>query len=278
MTRGMPLDLLRIAELLGIGLVAGVMGGMLGVGGGLVMIPAMLLIMGNRFGVDSFHLYKLAAISASVLVSIPACLRHLRARAVVVALLPPILPPAVCGVAGGVLLASFCTQEHTHLLRRAFGVFIELVVLAQLYLGRLNRGGEAVLTDICPTPRRTGLLGGLVGLPSGLIAGLLGIGGGAWNVPVLHLLLGVRLRQAIATSTALVIFVSLATAVAQGLAVQRIGLNALDGLALAVILTPGAVIGGWLGADLTHRLPLEWIRLAFLTLLALSGMRLIFAG
>ncbi len=274
----MLLDPTRMLELAAVGVIAGLVGGMLGVGGGLVMIPAMLLLFGDLYGPDSFHLYKLAAITASVVVSIPALLRHYRARAVQTRMLLPIVPAAAVGVALGVYLAGWFSRELTHVLRRAFGVFIELVILTQLLLWLRGRRGAGPKINACPLPSRHALYALAVGAPTGVIAGLLGIGGGAWNVPVMHVYFGMNLRPAIATSTAIVICVSLLTSIAQAAAVEQLPpLRAAEGYWLATILAPGAVLGGWLGADLTHRLPVGWLRLVFFSLLAVSGARLILA-
>jgi uncharacterized membrane protein YfcA len=270
-------DMAQATELLGIGGIAGLVGGMLGVGGGLVMIPAMVIVLGERFGPGSLHVYKLAAITASIIVSIPAVVRHGRAKAIVYAMLPSILPWAVVGVALGALAAKhFFSAEQTHVLRRIFGVCLELVVAVNVYQSWRDAHGRESLRNYCPLPRRRTLIGTSVGLPTGLIAGLLGIGGGVWNVPVQHLLFGMRLRYAIATSSYVVVFVSAAASIAQSFTVGNMpGLHAADGWRLALGLAPGALLGGWCGACLTHRLPVGWLRHAFHALLAVTGVRLI---
>lgn len=264
-------------QLLLIGATAGLLGGLLGIGGGLVMIPAMLLILGDHFGPDSLHLYKLAAISTSIVLSIPAATRHGRAGAIVYRILPGILPAAAVGVIVGVVGASYFSGGHTHVLKQVFGGFLELVVAFNVYQGWRNARGGAILCESCPIPTRRRLIGAVVGLPSGLLAGLLGIGGGVWAVPSQHLMLGVRLRNAIANSSLMIVVVATITAATQSIAVARMpGLDFVDGWWLALWLAPGALIGGWCGADLTHRLPTRWLRHAFHALLAVTGVRLMF--
>jgi len=272
-----PVNFGQVLELLGVGLLAGTVGGMLGVGGGVVMIPAMVIFLGDRYGPNSLHLYKLAAIATSVFVSIPAAARHLRARAVLTAMLPAILPAATVGTVVGVWVAGhFFQAEQTRILRRIFGVFLEFVVAVQLYQDWLAGQGERSLRRSCPLPSRRLLIGGSVGLPTGLIAGLLGVGGGIWNVPVQYLLFGVRLRYAIATSSFVVVFVSAVTTIVQSWSVAHLpGLSLHASVPLVGWLVPGALVGGWCGAELTHRLPVRWLRYAFGALLALSGLRLI---
>jgi uncharacterized membrane protein YfcA len=264
--------------LLVIGLLAGLVGGLLGVGGGVVMIPALALILGDAFGQDSFHVYNLAAITTAIFLSIPATVRHTRAKAVVYPLLPGILPLAIVGVAAGVWVAGQLVGDQTRTLKRIFGVFLELVVIIGVFQEWRARQGEPHLCRACPMPRRRTLIGLLVGLPSGFIAGLLGVGGGIWAVPSQTLLLGVRLRNAIATSTVMIIGVGLATSIGQSYMLSRLAHSPplhQVGWWLALWLTPGALIGGWCGADLTHRLPIRWLRRIFWAALALAGARMI---
>ncbi len=267
----------QIVELLAVGGLAGLMGGLLGIGGGLVMIPAMTLILHDRFGPGSFHLYKLAAIAASIIVSLPAAIRHKRAGAVVPGVLRAVLPCAVAAVIVGVMLAGrLFSGEQTRTLRQVFGVCVEIAVAVNVWHMIHTSAGDAPFRDRCPMPSRWALLGASIGLPTGLIAGVLGIGGGIWNVPVQNMFMGVRLRYAIGTSSFIILFVSAVTAVAQSIQVHSMAdLSVLDGWWLAAWLGPGAVVGGWLGASLTHRMPIVWLRHVFHALLAISGVRLI---
>ncbi|MBU0637666.1 MAG: TSUP family transporter, partial [Planctomycetes bacterium] len=163
------LEWFHVVAMLATGTLAGLLGGLLGIGGGLVMIPAMYLILSDSYGLDSFHLYKLAAITTSIVVSIPAAIRHARVRALVYPLLFSIVPLALLGVIVGVWLASWFADEYTHLLRRTFGGFIILVVVVNVYRARRAAAGDARLGETCPSPRRWGLIGWLVGFPAGVI-------------------------------------------------------------------------------------------------------------
>lgn len=270
----------QAAEMLGVGMLAGVLGGLLGVGGGIIMIPAMVIFLGTAYGPNSFHVYKLAAISTSFVLSVPAIWRHRRAGAIVLRMIPGIVLGALVGVAIGVGMASTFVGEHTPSLRRLFGVFLELVVLINVYQEIQARRGRTHLVRSCPIPTRWTLLAPVVGLPAGIIAGLLGVGGGVWAVPSQRLLLGVRIRNAIANSACMILFVALGTAC--GLLIQLGSLSSETnlstiGLWLAIWLAPGALIGGWIGAGLTHRLPVQWLRLIFAGLLVATGVRLIIA-
>jgi hypothetical protein len=267
---------LRMAELAAIGLLAGVLGGLLGVGGGLIMIPAMYLLLGNLFGDGSFHLYKLASISASIVVALPATWRHAREKAIVPGMVVSIVPGALIGVVVGVAAASLFEAEQTDGLRRTFGGFMLIAVAFGLYQSRQRGSGDQSFRTQCPLPRRRVLIGGAVGLPAGLIAGLLGVGGGIWAVPAQNTLLGVRLRNAIANSACMIVFVAIGASIVQSVAVARMpGLQAIDGWMLTLFLAPGALLGGWIGAGLTHRIPTGGLRIAVNLLLTAAGLRLL---
>ena len=262
-------------ELIAIGMAAGLAGGLLGVGGGIVMIPVMYLLLGDHFGPNSFHLYKLAAIGTAIAISTLAVIRHNRAKAIVYRMIPSIVPLAVVGVIVGVAGASRLSGDLTHVLRRIFGGFLEFVVLFNLYQTWRAARGDAVVCDRCPVATRRVLIGLIVGLPAGLIAGMLGIGGGVWAVPAQRMFLGVRLRNAIANSSSMIVAVAAATAATQSIAVANMqGVNVADAWWLVLWLAPGAVVGGWCGAGLTHRLPTRWLRHAFHALLVTAGIRL----
>jgi hypothetical protein len=255
--------------------VAGLLGGLLGIGGGLVIIPSMLFVLHEPYGPGSLHLYKLASLITSVVLSIPATRMHLRAGALVPSLVRPALPIALLGAIVGVLLAGLFAGAQTVIIRRTFGGFM----IAVGAWGLLRARGSAWLTRgvaACPTGRRWVFVGFLKGLPAGLIAGFLGVGGGVWMVPAQTMLMGVRMPNAIANSAMVIIVVAAVSAVAMCGAVRSMpDLSLSDGWLLAAWLAPGAIVGGMLGGWLTHRLPVKWLRVAFDLLLVAAGVRLL---
>jgi uncharacterized membrane protein YfcA len=96
----------------------------------------------------------------------------------------------------------------------------------------------------------------------------------------MSLLLGVRLRYAIATSTVMIIGVALAASIGLSIDLAALGHDPplhRVGWWLALWLSPGAILGGWVGAGLTHRLPVRWLRYVLLLLLAVAGVKLVLA-
>ena len=125
------LELLTIA---GLGLLAGTLGGMLGVGGSVVMIPGLVWLLGRPTGVEQ-HLYQAAAMIANVAVAVPAALRHRRAGAMVPAVLRGMLPAALGGVILGVWLSNlpvFSGPRGGVWLGRVLAAFLVYVIYANL--------------------------------------------------------------------------------------------------------------------------------------------------
>jgi hypothetical protein len=259
------------------GLVAGTLGGMLGVGGSVIMLPALVMIFGqNRHPGFHQHLYQAAAMIANVLVVLPAFWRHARAGAVVRPALMRMLPAALGFVIVGVMVSNLDAFDPA---RRYFGasgpvwlgrvlaVFLAYVIVVNIR--RLVSGRrEAIGTSRVTTAR-----GSAVGAAMGFAAGLMGIGGGAIAVPLQQTLLRLPLRNCIANSTAIIVVTAAAGAVVKNATLPG-DASVLDSLRLAGLLAPTAIVGSLIGATLTHRLPVRAVRIAFIVLMAVAAWKM----
>lgn len=266
-----PIELIRelaigpLATILLVGLAGGLAGGLVGIGGSLVMIPALTMI----FGRDQ-HLYQAAAMIVNAAVAGTATVRHLRAGAVRGEILRWMLPSAAILVVVGVAMSNRFDQR---VMQAAFGGFM-LYVAASETISLLRRSTQP---EALPPPRRRGgwlATGGV----TGFVSGLLGIGGGGIAVPMLHSLCKVPLRQAIATTSAVMLASAAIGAVLKNLAFAGPigeGRSGWESVALAAILIPSGMVGAWVGASLTHRLRLPAIRVAFAAILAAGGVRML---
>ena len=204
--------------------------------------------------------------------SVPATLRHHRAGAVIPVALKRILPWALVTVLAGVAVSNlpvFRGVVGGQWLGRVLAVFIVYVIY--LNARRLVSKSDAE-TDmqLRLAPARCAVVGGAMGG----FAGLLGIGGGALAVPLQHVFLGMKLRNAIATSSALICVTSTVGAVYKIGSLGGHGESWLQGVQTALLLAPTAWIGGRLGASLTHRLPLRQVRAAFVALMAVAAVKM----
>jgi uncharacterized membrane protein YfcA len=116
---------------------------------------------------------------------------------------------------------------------------------------------------------------GAVGGFMGFWAGLLGVGGGIVAVPLLQKVCRLPLRQCIATTAACMCFSAAIGAARKNIALEAMGESATESLRIAACLAPTAIIGGLFGGRLTHVLPLNAVRAAFIVLLLWSAYELL---
>jgi uncharacterized membrane protein YfcA len=232
-----------------VGLAAGVLSGLFGVGGGIVMTPGLT---------------ALAGIAPIVAVATP---------------LPVILPTAAVGAytyhrAGEVDLRAAGWISLTGSAASAVGALLTEVVNARLLLvvtagllawqsAQILRGrSRATTIEERPIPAWTLAL---VGVAAGLLAGLLGIGGGLVIVPALAGMLGVPLKRALGTS-----LVAVVVLVIPGTIVHA-ALGNID-WTVALFLVIGSVPGARLGATVALGTKERTLRLLVGSFLALVAV------
>ncbi|MCB2116551.1 MAG: sulfite exporter TauE/SafE family protein, partial [Rhodobacteraceae bacterium] len=181
--------LTMLVLLMAIGAFAGVLAGLLGVGGGIILVPAFFYAFSAlRYGGPDLMQVCLATSLATIIVtSLRSVLAHNRKGAVDWEILRGWAPGIAVGAALGVLAV---TALRTPVLQAIFGV-LALVVAFYLGLGRAEwRLGAAM-------PRGAGraALSPVVGF----LSVLMGIGGGSFGVPLMSLF-GVPIHRAVATA------------------------------------------------------------------------------
>lgn len=254
-----------------LGSVAGLLAGLLGVGGGLVIVPvlAWLFLRAELAPALLMHLAIGTSLATIVLTSLSSVWAHHRHGAVLWWAVRRLLPGIVLGVALGVALADKLPGET---LRLIFGLF-ELAVAVQMGLN-LSAAPQRSL------PGRWGM--GAVGSLIGLVSAVIGIGGGTLSVPFLQWC-NVPMRQAVATSAACGLPIALAGAVGYLLAGWNI--PALPSWSSGYIYWPAfagiviaSVLFAPLGARLAHRLPTVVLKRFFALFLAFLGLRMLWFG
>lgn len=254
---------------------AGVFGSLVGVGGGIMLVPLLTVAL----GVDIKH-----AIAASLLgviaVSTAAAASYLQSGLVDRRLgLTLLLATASGGIVGGYVAGLL----DARVLAAMFGVVLVLVAVqmlrgtrrAPLELVGAPTGLEFESSYVEPTTgdeiayraRRVGL-GTAISLVAGAISGLLGVGGGIVNVPTMNLVMGIPIRIALTTST----YMLGATAAASAVIYYSRGL--VDPL-LAAPVVVGVFIGARIGARLAHRLPQHALQLLFVAVAAFFAVQML---
>jgi len=252
---------------LGLGAFAGVLAGLLGVGGGLVIVPMLTFIfIAQQMPAEHIIHLALGTSLASIMFTSISSLRahHLRG-AVDWFVVRRITPGILAGTFFGSWVAA---QLSTGFLKAFFVVFLYFVAVQ-------------MLLDIRPHPHRQlpgrAALFGVGGLIGG-VSSLVGIGGGSMSVPFM-IWCNIALRNAIGTSAAIGFPIALAGAVGyvvNGLAVRLppytlgfVYLPALLGVSVASVLTAP------LGARLAHALPIGGLKKIFALLLIVMGTKML---
>jgi hypothetical protein len=131
-----------------------------------------------------------------------------------------------------------------------------------------------IVIDSKQTPIRGAITGGV----TGTTAGLLGIGGGLIQVPLLNRLCGLNIKRAIGTSSSIMFITAICGAIVKDLSLPAETQGIQELFTRVGWLLPGAIVGGWFGAVLTNFLSTTYIRIVFAILVLLAAYRMISSG
>lgn len=261
----------ELVRLLVLGLLAGALGGLVGVGGSIVIIPVLTLLLGK-----DQHLSQATAMIINVLVAAASLLQHHRAGAVQWVVVGRLVPFGLVLIVVGVLVSNTVEGE---ILMKLYGVFL-LYVIAFSVMKLLDDHRSQTRQESPKTGWvRVGIVGGLMGF----VAGLLGIGGAPVSIPMLQRINHLPLRQAIAVTSAAMVITSIVGAIGKNLTLssltdaagRSLGLTVQDSFLLASFLAPTAVLGALAGARLAHILPVRWVRAAFILLMIWASIEML---
>ncbi len=251
------------------GALAGLLGGMLGIGGGLVIVPALVWVYGIHGVTPALAMQLAVATSlASILFTGFSSVRaHHRRGAVRWDLVRVMAPALVAGALAGTALAEYIGGEW---MMRAFGVFAAVMGL-QMLLARAHPQHMESATGTASSIGGARGLHAVAAIVIGVASALFGIGGGSLLVPWLHHA-GVRLQQAVASSSACGMPIALAGAIGFIVAGwQRADLPAASlgyvHLPVLVALVVASMPMARVGVLLAHRLPAATLRRVFALLL-----------
>ncbi|MEQ8318553.1 MAG: sulfite exporter TauE/SafE family protein [Phycisphaerales bacterium] len=236
-----------------IGAFAGVLGGLAGIGGSMIMLPALALFVADPDPDSAHHLFMASAMVVNAVVSFPAALRHKKAKAIHYGALRVILPAMAISIVAGVLISN---QIEGLTLRKILAGFIAAYALMTIY--RFFKKSDEPELDAkgVHAVRLT-----VIGIATGMVAGLLGIGGGVLMVPMLQVFCKMPIKNAIATSSAVMVLTAIVGASLKLATLPEHGRSVVDALIIAAAISPTAFFGARLGATLTHKLPLQAVRL-----------------
>jgi len=256
------------AAYLGIGALVGFAAGLLGIGGGVVMVPLLVLVF-TAHEVPAEHVLHLAlgtALAAMVFTSISSMRAHHAHGAVEWKIARAMSPGMLVGSFGAALLAGLIPTRP----------------LAVVFTAFVFYAATSILLDLKPSTTRE--LPGPAGIFSagaviGAISSLLAAGGAFMTIPFLAWC-GVPLRRAIGTAAANGLPIAIAgTAgyLVQGWRITNLPSSSLGYVylpALALVVTT-SMLAAPLGARLAHRLPVKRLRMIFALLLYVFALRML---
>ncbi len=275
----------NIWALAGTGLVAGTLGSMLGVGGGIMMVPILTLWMGVPM--------QYAVGSSLVSIVINACTatsvyidNHVTNLKLGLLLSTTLIPGAVAGaflasklsspvlsLLFGILMVYVC---YTLIPRKTRRLSPEQVEAAQdphekVHAPHAWLDGSyydpAIKEEVSYQAHRPAT-GMTIGFFGGVISSLLGVGGGIVNVPVMNLLMKVPIKAAIATSSLLLAFTTMTGSL----------IYAYNGYVMPYIiapLIPGIFLGARLGTFIARRVQSRALIVIFITFLLVTAVLMI---
>jgi uncharacterized membrane protein YfcA len=250
-----------------VGVAAGVFAGLFGIGGGIIIVPALILLAG-------FPLVKATGTSLAAIllpVGILGVIAYYRAKIIDLRASLFIALGLLTSVAAGAWLANTLPVE---IMRKVFAVFCLYISWNFIDPVRLVRRLRGEIVPARPEPEKDprppvpALIA--IGLLAGLMAGMFGIGGGNIIVPLLILALGYPAKRAIATSLGAIL---LPFGLPGILVYYHSGtLN----LAAAAWIALGLFVGTVFGALITIRLPSATVKLLYGLFLVVVACRFLF--
>jgi uncharacterized membrane protein YfcA len=247
-----------LVAMLAAGLLAGFTAGIFGVGGGFVVVPALILVLPLLGGLKAQYAHIAIGTSAATIIitSIRSLTAHAKRGAVEFEVLRTWAPWIISGACLGVALAGHVDGRGLTLIFASGVLLMSLTFL-------LPRFADKVISQRMPTgAARAGIAGGL-----GAFSSLLGIGGGVVAITVMTLC-GRSIQRAIATASGIGALIAVPSAI--GFAVIGLSKTGLPWGSLGYVNLPAlaavssmSVLTAPLGVSAAHSLPAAKLRSVF---------------
>ncbi|MDT8858680.1 sulfite exporter TauE/SafE family protein [Alkalihalobacillus sp. MEB130] len=260
-----------------VGLIGGTLGSLMGLGGGIVVVPA-LLMLGS---LTLLEITPQVAVGTSLLImiftGISATIAYMKQKKVDYKSGLLFFSASGPGAIVGTWLNRGFDASSFQIYLGLFILFVSFILFIRKYLKPLPRSGKGIertYTDEAGTVFTYGyrIIPVLaIAFVVGMLSGLFGIGGGSLLVPAMIVLFAFPPHLAVATS----MFIILLSAVVGS--ISHIIQGNVDWL-YAVALLPGAWFGGTLGAAINRRLSSEKVVFVLRFMLIVMAFRLIYEG
>ena len=249
-------DVITVLIVIGVG--AGVIGSLVGIGGGIVFIPSLTLLGLNPSQVASTSLI------AVTFTGISSTISYVRQKRIIYTIGLKMAIASIPGAVVGAFLSNFISAEFFKLFFAILLIFVVLYII--VFNNNVRKGNHEKEKPLMKKPFL--LLYGSAFL-AGVLSSLFGIGGGIIFVPVLVILMGLKMNKAAPTSQ-LIIIISSVT----GLIVHVL-LGHPDYI-YALSLSAGAFIGGIIGAELSAHIKERSLQIFLSVSLLIVSAKLIY--
>lgn len=259
--------------LLIIGLIGGVISGLLGVGGGIVTVPALFFLFSHK-GFDpalTMHISVATSLCVMIVTSLSGARAHFKRHSVSLKVLKEMAPYLILGVAIGGITSKFYS---TTILLSLFAV---LATISAIRLGFFpqqpkSEDGQVHIEDYRHFKIKFTMT------IIGFLSALMGIGGGTFTVPLM-VLLGASVHIAIGTSVVFSLFIGIVGSIGfilsgypfLGISWPYLGFIKLD---VVFWLSLSSYFGAILGVSLAHRLNHLILQRAFAFFLIIAALKM----
>jgi len=272
-------DLIIVLYILA-GIAVGFAGALLGLGGGFLMVPILNLLFGLEI-----HQAIGTSLFTIIFTSLSSSVEYVRKRIADLSLGAAMVPFTILGAILGANLSNLIPEN---VLQAIFGITL-FIASVRMFLKNNKKANLATQSDVTSKASSSKFLTfnrtftnpdgttfeyvinipliALFGFCAGLLSGLLGVGGGIVQVPVLTLVFGVPIHVAIATSMLIIVFTS-----SFGTLTHYFAGNVL--LAVGIFLAIGTIIGGQIGARMAQKIEKGQLRKIFAIVMAFTGIRM----
>lgn len=246
-----------------LGFVVGIFSGLLGIGGGVLMVPA-LVFLPSLLGIHPYTVHMATGIAAvqGFVGGLSSFATHYRKGAVLLSLIGPL---ALGSVLGGLLGGIVSGLVSALFLYSLFAVILLMTLVAAFFFPAKDRVTTENSEVLPCLPWRNGVL---VGGGISFLAANTGIGGAVLLLPFLIYTRHIPIRLAIGTAAGIVVVTSLSAVIGKALV-------HLVPFADAFWVSGGALLGGAFGARLSHHLSPVFLKRLLLVMVAVALVRVL---
>ena len=260
--------LVTIATLLVSGALAGLLAGLLGVGGGIIIVPILFTFLPLMDVAEPLQMHIAVATSLATIIftSASSVWAHYQQQAIDIAIARQLIPALLFGAILGGTVGGRVSSVFL------IAVFAFIAFAIALYILFVDK--ETKVSNKVPT----GFIGHISGSCIGCLSVLMGIGGGTIGVPFLHLC-SVPIRTAVATASSFGLVIAIPGVIsliysgwsAPNLPFGNVGYVNLFAVA---IIAPMSTLLAPFGAKLAHRIPPAYLRRIFALFLLITSLRM----